>query len=235
MAYNFFPTAQNVVFTPDQLIGGSLDIVTDTVTLLSGRSLLRGALLGKQSVGAATSAAKSGGNTGNGTLVVDATTPVLTNAGTGIYTVRIITAGTNSFTARVTDPRGVVLGDVAVSGAGASGTFSDRIKFAITDGATDFVVGDGFDVTVAAGAGKFVLATAAAVDGSADPANWVILGEDTDATSADQTCPVYRMGEFNVNYMTFGAGITAASAKASIEGAGAHLFLKIGALANTIV
>ena len=52
-------------------------------------------------------------------------------------------AGTNSATFRVTDPMGKVLGDVVYSGSGASATFANRIKFAITDGSTDFVVGDG--------------------------------------------------------------------------------------------
>ncbi|ATQ67829.1 MULTISPECIES: hypothetical protein [Methylosinus] len=45
---------------------------------------------------------------------------------------------------RVTDPNGVLLGHVNV------GTlFKKQIAFTIADGATDYVVGDGFDVTVA--------------------------------------------------------------------------------------
>ena len=95
---------------------------------------------------AAASAAKSGGNTGNGTLTLDATTPVLAGAKVGVYTVRLITAATNAGTFRVEDPDGNVLGDVAVGG-----TFSDDIKFATADGSTDFAVGDGFDITVSGG------------------------------------------------------------------------------------
>lgn len=238
-AYNFAPSLTNAVFTPDNLIAGSFPLVTDTVTLLSGENRTRGALLGKQSIGAATAAAKSGGNTGGGTLVMDAATPVLANARTGIYTVVCTVAGTNSATFRVSDPQGRVLGDVAFSGADASVTFADQIKFALTDGTADFVVGDAFTVTVAAGAGKYILATAAATDGSADPAGWVILAEDTDASStgnnADTLCPVYRAGEFDTNYMTFGSGLTAASVKASLEGVGSNLVLKIGVLSNAIV
>lgn len=98
---------------------------------------------------AATSAAKSGGNTGNGTFVLDATTPVLANAVPGVYTLRCTVAGTNSATFRLVDPAGRVLGDFAFSGSGATVTVADQIKGVITDGATDFVVGDGFDVTVA--------------------------------------------------------------------------------------
>lgn len=93
--------------------------------------------------GSAASAAKSGGNTGGGTLTLDATTPVLAGAKVGVYTVRCIAAATDSGTFRVTDPDGFVIGDVAVGA-----TFANDIKFAIADGAPDFVVGDGFDITV---------------------------------------------------------------------------------------
>lgn len=96
------------------------------------------------------SASKSGGNTGNGTLVLDATSPVQPNAIAGAYTINCITASTNAATFRVSDPMGRVLGDVSFSGSGASATFNDQIKFAVTDGSTDFVVGDGFVVTVVA-------------------------------------------------------------------------------------
>ncbi|ODN70213.1 head decoration protein [Methylobrevis pamukkalensis] len=91
----------------------------------------------------AVSAAKSGGNTGNGTLTMDATTPVLPGAKPGVYTVRCITAASNGGTFRVEDPDGNVLGDVAVGSA-----FTDDIKFAIADGSSDFIVGDGFDITL---------------------------------------------------------------------------------------
>lgn len=91
-----------------------------------------------------TSAAKSGGNTGTGALTMDATTPVLSGAVDGVYTVRCITAATDSGTFRVTAPNGTVLGDVAVGA-----TFANQVKFAIADGGTDFIVGDGFDITVA--------------------------------------------------------------------------------------
>lgn len=101
----------------------------------------------------AASAAKAGGNTGTGTLTLDATTPVLPGAKPGVYTVRAIAAASNSGTFRVEDPDGNVIGDVAVGA-----TFSDDVKFVIADGGTDFIVGDGFDITVTAqeGRGRFV-------------------------------------------------------------------------------
>lgn len=151
----------------------------ENITIKSGAGkLVAGAILGMIAVGAATSAAKAGGNTGTGTLTLDATTPVLAGAKSGVYSVRCIVADTNGGTFRVEDPDGNVIGDVAVGG-----TFSDDIKFAIADGGTDFVVGDGFDITVAVGSKKYVAHTPAALDGSQIAAG--VLYAAVDATSAD--------------------------------------------------
>jgi len=43
----FAPGAVSDAFVPDQLIAGPLQLVTDTVTLISGQTLTRGAVLGK--------------------------------------------------------------------------------------------------------------------------------------------------------------------------------------------
>lgn len=152
----------------------------DTVTILSGSgSLTVGMVLGQITKGTATRAAKSGGNTGNGTLTMDATTPVRPGAKVGVYTVRLITAATDAGTFRVTDPDGIVIGDVAVGG-----TFDNDVKFASADGSTDFIVGDGFDITVAAGSAKWAPHNPTAVDGR-EVAAGILLGP-VDATSADQ-------------------------------------------------
>lgn len=98
------------------------------------------------------SAAKSGGNTGNGTFVMDATTPVLANAQSGIYTARVTVAGTNTFTMEVRDPTGDLLGTVV-----QGGTFANQVKFVPSDGSTDFIVGDGFDITVVVNPGNVLL------------------------------------------------------------------------------
>lgn len=188
----------------------------DKITLISGQNLVAGAVLGKVSIGAATSAAKSGGNTGNGTLVVDASTPVLVNAMTGVYAVRAITAGTNSATFRVTGPTGLVLGDVSFSGSGASGTFADRIKFAVTDGSTDFVVGDGFDVTVAAGSSKWTQLSLTATDGSQLAAGVLLVA--TNATAGDTvTVAAARNCIVPDNRIVWPGGITAPQKTAAIE------------------
>lgn len=199
------------VYTPDRLIAHSADdILGKGITLLSGQVQPRGAVLGKIAIGAATSAAKSGGNTGNGTLTLDATTPVLL-AKAGIYTARCIAAATNSGTFEIKDPNGSSLGEYTVGA-----TFADQIKFVIADGTTDFVVGDGFDITVAAGSGKYVLSIAAATDGSQNPS--VILAQDCDATAGDAGALAYFDGTFNASSLTIGAGHTVATVTEALRG-----------------
>lgn len=164
--------------TPPKLVGSWLryellpDYCRDAVTLLAGagtaRTIVTGTLLGAiVPVLEATAAAKAGGNAaGTGTLTLDATTPVLAGAKVGVYAVRCIAAATNGGTFRVTDPDGDVAGDVAVGA-----TFANQLKFSIADGAQDFVVGEGFDITVASdtdgtNAGKRVAWSPTATDGS---------------------------------------------------------------------
>lgn len=204
------PSISTESYAPNRLLaGGNQGLVSESGTLLTGQNLLRGALLGRIKLGAASAAAKAGGNTGNGTLTMDATTPLLAGAQAGVYTVRCITAAANNGTFRITAPDGDVLGDVVM--AAGAGTFSNQVKFALADGASDFIVGDGFDITVAAGTGKYVLSLAAAVDGSQEPE--AILVDDVDATAADKVCGVYVAGEFNSRAITFGTGHTAASVR----------------------
>jgi hypothetical protein len=59
-----------------------------------------------------------------------------------------------------------MVGQIAYSGSGATATFADQLKFVITDGSTDFVVGDTFTITVAAGSGKYIQVTPANLDGT---------------------------------------------------------------------
>jgi hypothetical protein len=206
-------------YQPGGLIAGDHPQLHRNVTLASGQDLLRGAVLGEILLGAASSAAKAGGNTGNGTLTLDASTPVLAGAKAGVYTVRCTAAASNSGTFEVQDPDGYVLGDVVVGA-----TFSDDVKFVIADGSSDFIVGDGFDITVAAGSGKFVLSLAAARDGSQTPA--AVLAEDADASDGDLTVPVFTSGEFAADKLVFGTGHTSSSVEAAWRRAGRPMAIR---------
>ncbi len=165
----------------------------EEVTILSGSGVLNiGAVLGQITVGAAASAAKAGGNTGDGTLTLDAVTPVLAGAKSGVYTVRCIAAAANGGVFRVENPDGFVLGDVAVGA-----TFADDVKFAIADGAADFVVGDGWDITVALGSLKYAPFDPAGKDGRQTPS--AVLIQKVDATAADVTNAIVVARECEVS------------------------------------
>lgn len=177
----------STVFTDSgKRVGGYIigEVETETGTYARERGTLAVGTVGKSgmvcgliALGAAVSAAKSGGNTGNGVLTVDATTPVLPGAKAGVYTVRCITAATDGGVFRVENPSGDVIGDVAVGA-----TFSDDIKFAIADGSTDFIVGDGFDITVAVGSGQYTPLDTTKGNGAEKAA--AILYSNVDASDA---------------------------------------------------
>ena len=91
-------------------------------------------------------AAKAGGNTGNGTFVLDEDTPALVNAKPGEKLTLRFTTTTN---VRLETEDGAVLADIAIGGAsGNSVTVNERVKGVLTQGATPFAAGDGFDVLV---------------------------------------------------------------------------------------
>ena len=188
----------------DNLIAGSqLPVVDMEVEVATGEgALARGTALGKVLYGAAVAAAKAGGNTaGSGTI---SAVTLADGAKAGVWKVRMTAATT--FT--VVDPDGYTRG----SGVAAA-EYSNGIKFTITAGTTPFEVGDGFDITVAAGSGKFRKVNTANKDGSGRIA--AILANDLDATSDDVVGVGYVMGEFNEGALVFGGDDSAADHRAA--------------------
>src|ERR1051325_9947813 len=150
-------------FTPDKLIAGEFPRETRAgVTITGAAALVRGALLGRTVAAGAVTFAADAGNGGNGVLSGQA---AAAGVQIGNYRVVCIEPAANAGTFAVFDPQGVEIGRHVVAGA----AFNTQITFSIADGANDFVAGDGFTITVAAGAEKFKLSAAAAADGSPDP------------------------------------------------------------------
>lgn len=166
-----------------------IEYCRDSVTVASGTvASVIGQVLGKITIGAVSET--HAGNTGNGAMTLDATTPAIANAQVGVYTATCTTAQTNAGIFTVTDPKGNVLGTHTVAGA----AFANQIKFAIADGATDFVAGDKFLITVAAGSGKWTQVTPAAFDGTQYAAG-ILIGSPFGATlTADQIAAVVTRG-----------------------------------------
>lgn len=188
-------------------------------TLAAGQNLKPGTVLGRITTAAASTAPKPGGNTGNGAMGAVA---LGAPAQPGVYQLRITKAAANAGDFQVTDPQGDVvgLGSVGVPFAGGG------LSFTLADGAADFIAGDGFDITVAAGSGKFTQLNPAAVDGSQNAA--AILRDFVDATAGDVPCVVAaRLLEAVDARLVWPAGITAAQkAAAKAQLLAAHIALR---------
>ena len=199
-------------FTAPKTFIRSQALLRTRKVVLSGAVFVAASVLGVVALGGAASATKAGGNTGNGTFVLDAAAPIGARAKTGTYTLRCVVAAANGGTFRLEDPDGYVLGEVAITpGAGGTALVNEHIRGVLTDGATDFVVGDGFDVTITAaakvaGLERAKLAAAASIDGSQVPS--LVLAYDVDATGGDIEAIAYESGDFVREQLVFGAGLT---------------------------
>lgn len=209
------PSISAEAFIPDQLIAGNLKLVTSTITLTGAAALSRGAVLGKTVTAGTANAVAGGSNTGNGAM---GAITLGGEAKPGVYTLKITKAAANAGDFEVLDPAGqsIGVGTVAVAFAGT------HLNFTLADGATDFAVGDTFAITVTPTAEKYKLSAIAATDGSDVPC--AILADAADPSGGDVSSPIYEMGEFNSNALSFGTGMTAALAKPHLRRVG--IFLK---------
>ncbi len=163
--------------------------------------LLKGQIMGKEMVIIGTVTA-DGGNTGNGTVDQYA----LASGGPaqiGSYNLECIVATTNGGTFKLEGPGGELISNnlVMTAGAGASTTFEIAgLTFRITDGGTDFVVGDKFALTTTAGSKLIPVTDAESLNGSNLPL--YILGEEVDATGGDIAgITAYIEGDFDAQQL----------------------------------
>lgn len=110
--------------------------------------------------------------------------------------------GVSTFTMR--DPDGEVRPNGTVGTA-----YSDQLKFTLTNGATKFIVGDNFTLTVNMATGKWCVSVATATDGSQNPSG--ILADDSDPSAGDVNGGVYIAGEFNDRRVWFDPSWTVAA------------------------
>lgn len=153
------------------------------------------------------SAAKPGGNTGNGTFTLDATTPLLPGAKLGVYRLRLVATAANNGTFRLEDPDGRVLGDIVM--AAGAGAVAEQIQGALADGSTDFVVGDGFDITVSAITFNWVRHNPAGTNGSQFAAG-ILYAALPSSAAAQQGVVVHKDADVNSGVLSWTSGITAA-------------------------
>jgi hypothetical protein len=184
----------------------------DIVTVLAGsgadRELLTGMVLGRITKGATASAAVAG-NTGDGTIT--AAPAVGQAAKPGVYRVVCIEPAADGGKFAVEDPDGILIG-VATVGV----EFATHLTFTIADGAADFVAGDSFTITVAAGSGKVKQIDFAAADGS-DTACGILLLDTTAPDGTDRSgVAVVRNAMVSDNGIAWPAGATENQKNAAI-------------------
>jgi hypothetical protein len=192
------------------LIAGYLPIETRKYTLASG-TLALGAIVGLV-LNATPIGAAVAGTTGNGTI---GSLTLGAGARAGVYRAVCIEPVTNLGTFAVEDPDGVIIGRAIVGTA-----FTGPVGFTIADGATDFVAGDAFTITVSA-TGAVLRCAAAATDGSSRPHGIVAMAAD--ATAGATEVLVYERGEFDESQLSIGAGLTVAGARDVLRSRGIHL------------
>lgn len=167
-------------YLPDWLFSECEDgrYTRDTITVLAGsgatRPLTSGMVLGKATAGAATAAAYAGNAANTGTC---GSVTVGAGAKPGVYQVVIIEPASNAGKFTVEDPDGIIIGTGTVGVAFSAG----GLGFTIADGATDFIAGEGFTITVAAGTGKWVQIDFSGTLGTQNAAGILV----TDVTAPD--------------------------------------------------
>lgn len=146
-------------------------------------TVLEGTILARKAVAdAVTASAVTGTGNGTATLATVAAGQVVPIV--GAYVLTVITAVVNGGIFKLVDPNGALVasGLIMTVGAGAATVFEVAgLEFTITDGATDFIVGDFFTLTVAAD-GKMVPFVIAGAGGAQIPK--AVITYDVVATGA---------------------------------------------------
>ncbi len=187
----------------------------DPLKIGASQSIIPGQVLGRLAAAAlvTVSAAAVSGNTGNGVLSM-ADPAVSSKAKNGVYKAVCTVAATNGGTFRVEDPGGIFIANAAVGIA-----FNKEIKFTIADGATDFVVGDTFEISVGVenpADYTYVAYDPTATDGSEIASAIAMYPAVTGADETKMIAGHVRDCEVRASDLTWPAGITAAQKAAAI-------------------
>lgn len=161
----------------------------ELITFAGAGTLLAGTILARQAVAIAVTPA-AGANTGDGTVTLATVTAGQVVPIVGAYALTVTTAVVNGGILKLEDPNGALVASdlIMTVGAGAATVFEAAgLEFTVTDGATDFIVGDTFTLTVATGAGKMVAFDKAGAGGAQIP-KAVLLDALTATGAGDLPC-----------------------------------------------
>lgn len=187
------------------------DAVHDDVTLKfpGADTYVEGTILARKQVADAIVAAADVGNTGDGTVTLASVIAGDVIPLVGAYNLECIVAVANGGTFKLEDPNGNILDAnlVLLAGAGVATVFSiGGMTFTVTDGATDFIVGDKFSLTVAVD-GDVVIFAVDGVGGAQIP-SMVLTYECTATGAEDQAQRVMVSGQVRREKLVIDAGGT---------------------------
>lgn len=204
------PDSVKSTVTRDNLIEGTYPIQEGSVIIAESQTLARGCVLGLVSVAAGTAEADAS-NTGDGAISAFALSATGSPAKVGTYLATCVTAVTNSGVFHVTDPDGLLIGQLTVAVSSDTTFTGGGITFNIADGATDFAVADFFTIPVAAGSGQAVALDTTLTNGG--QTFYAVLAEAVTTGAAETTsAPVYKAGSFLSQGLTFGGSTTLSAA-----------------------
>ncbi len=192
---------------------GNFNVSRENGVVGNSQNIPTNSLVSRLARAADTDVTQSFAVTGNGVLTL-ANPAVSTRVKDGAYKVTFITAAANGGTFRVEDPLGNEIGQGTVGVA-----FNKEIKFTIADGATDFVVGDEFTLTVALNDNDFSIVpyNPAGTDGSEVPYGYSPYPVVTGASETKAIAMLVRDCVLNGNCIAWPAGITDAQKADAIQ------------------
>lgn len=192
-------------------------ITRESILLLSGAGVCTtGLVLGAELLSGTATSAALGTNTGNGVMgAVTVTAP----AKIGDYKLTILQSATNAGAFMVEGPDGTEVGHGNVAAAFSAG----GLAFTLADGATDFVSGDSFTISVT-GTVKYAGYDPTATNGL-QFASAILWSGYRDATSADKKAVAIVRGPARVNAseLVWGANVTTTPQKTAALAALAKL------------
>lgn len=207
----------NITITNNDLGGVILqdaEFRDELLTFGGAGTAVEGTILARKSVADAVTPAADGGNTGDGTVTLVTVAPGQIVPIVGAYNLEVVEAVTNGGILKLEDPNGAQVASnlIMTVGAGAATAFEVAgLQFTVTDGATDFVAGDKFSLTVAAD-GKMVVFALAGAGGAQSPKQ--ILTYDVVAAGAGDevirsgVSGSYRKERLVIDGSAAGVGIT---------------------------
>jgi hypothetical protein len=144
----------NLIITNNDLgsvVYGPAEFRDETLAFGAADVAAEGTILARKEVVTAITVAADAGNTGDGTCTLASVVAGPAIPLVGDYTLECVEAITNGGRFKLEDPNGALISNnlIMTAGAGAATVFElAGMTFTLTDGATDFVVGDKFALTV---------------------------------------------------------------------------------------